>query len=134
MFSSLKSLSSNISANYQISPHPSLISGPWKIHDGKKKSTGTSASIFIFDKKVLEPRSGGLGGRSSSSSVKKLQEDVVERLKREASNLARLRHPSILQVLEPVEETRNGLMFATEQITASLSGLLQEKDTQESTS
>lgn len=134
MFSSLKSLSSNISANYQISPHPSVISGPWKIHDGKKKSTGTSASIFIFDKKVLEPRSGGLGGRSSSSSVKKLQEDVVERLKREASNLARLRHPSILQVLEPVEETRNGLMFATEQITASLSGLLQEKDTQESTS
>ncbi|KKK23429.1 hypothetical protein P175DRAFT_0465618 [Aspergillus ochraceoroseus IBT 24754] len=135
MFSSaLKSLSSNISANYQISPHPTVVSGPWKIHDGKKKSTGTIASIFIFDKKSLEPRSGGLGGRSGAS-IKKLQEEVVERLKREASNLARLRHPSILQVLEPVEETRNGgLMFATERITASLAGLLQEKDTQESSS
>ena len=135
MFSSaLKSLSSKISSNYHISPHPTVISGPWKIHDGKKKSTGTTASIFIFDKKVLEPRSTGLGSRSSSST-KKLQEDVVERLKREASNLARLRHPSVLQVLEPVEETRNGgLMFATEQITASLAGLLQAKDAQETTS
>ncbi|KAL3491415.1 kinase-like domain-containing protein [Aspergillus germanicus] len=132
MFSSaLKSLSSNISANYQVSPHPTVVSGPWKIHDGKKKSTNTAASIFIFDKKALEPRSGGLGGRSSSS-IKKLQEEVVERLKREAGNLARLRHPSVLQVLEPVEETRNGgLMFATERITASLAGLLQEKDSQE---
>lgn len=132
MFSSaLKSLSSNITANYQVSPHPALVCGPWKIHDGKKKSTGTAASIFIFDKKVLEPRSGGLGGRSGAS-IKKLQEEVVERLKREAGNLARLRHPSILQVLEPVEETRNGgLMFATERITASLAGLLQENDSQE---
>ncbi|KAL4929596.1 putative protein kinase Scy1 [Aspergillus undulatus] len=132
MFSSaLKSFSSNITANYQVSPHPTVVSGPWKIHDGKKKSTNTAASIFIFDKKALDPRSSGLGGRSGSS-IKKLQEEVVERLKREAGNLARLRHPSILQVLEPVEESRNGgLMFATERITASLAGLLQEKDSQE---
>lgn len=132
MFSSaLKSLNSNISANYQISPHPSVVSGPWRIHNGSKKSTGVAASIFILDRKTLEPRSGGLGGRSSAST-KKLLEEVVERLKREAGNLARLRHPSILQVLEPIEETRNGgLMFATERITASLAGLLQEKDAQE---
>lgn len=135
MFSSaLKTLSSNISANYQISPHPTVVSGPWRIHDGKKKSTGTTASVFIFDRKVLEYRPSGLGGRSGSS-LKKLQEDVVERLKREASNLARLRHPSVLQVLEPVEETRGGgLMFVTEPITTSLAGLLREKDEQERTS
>ncbi|KAJ5934687.1 hypothetical protein N7466_004234 [Penicillium verhagenii] len=132
--SALKSFNSNISANYQIAPHPTVYSGPWKIHDAKKKSTGTAASVFIFDRKVLEPRSGGFGSRSGSSS-KKLQEDVIERLKREASNLARLRHPSILQVLEPVEETRSGgLMFATEPLTASLSGLLLQKGEQESTS
>lgn len=76
----------------------------------------------------------GLGGRSSSST-KKLHDAVVERLKREASNLARLRHPSILQVLEPVEETRHGgLMFATEQVMTSLAGLLHEKDEQETSS
>ncbi|KAJ5081447.1 hypothetical protein NUU61_009711 [Penicillium alfredii] len=132
MFSSaLKSFSSNISANYQIAPNPTVYSGPWKIHDAKKKSTGTPASVFIFERKTLDPRSGGFGSRSGSST-KRLQEDVIERLKREASNLARLRHPSILQMLEPVEETRSGgLMFATEHLTASLSGVLLEKNDQE---
>lgn len=132
MFSSaLKSFSSNISANYQIAPHPTVYCGPWKIHDAKKKSTGTAASAFIFDRKTLEPRPGGFGSRSSGSS-KKLQEDVIERLRREASSLARLRHPSILQVLEPVEDTRNGgLMFVTEHLTASLSGLLLDRNEQE---
>lgn len=53
----------------------------------------------------------------------------MERLKREASSLARLRHPSILQLVEPVEETRGGgLMFATEAVLASLSGALAQKD------
>ncbi|KAK2760966.1 hypothetical protein FQN54_002208 [Arachnomyces sp. PD_36] len=133
MFSSaLKSLSSNISANYQISPNPAVLSGPWRIHDGKKKSTGHAASIFIFDRKILDSRASGFGARSSSSSMRKVHDEVVERLKKEASSLARLRHPSILQILEPVEETRNGgLMFATEPITTSLSGLLHDKDGQE---
>jgi SCY1-like protein 2 len=38
----------------------------------------------------------------------------------------------VLELTEPVEETRGGgLMFATEPVTASLAGLLQEKDEQE---
>lgn len=133
MFSSaLKSFSSNITSHYQVSSEPAFISGPWKVHDGTKKSTGTAASIFIFERKSIEPRAGAFGGRSNSSSLKKIHEEVIERLKREVSSLTRLRHPSILQILEPVEDTRNGgLMFATEPITASLGGLLKEKDSQE---
>lgn len=133
MFSSaLKSFNSNISSNYQIASSPSFISGPWKVYDGKKKTTGNPASIFIFDKKCLDPRVGGLGPRPSSSALKRIHEEVIERFKKEASNLARLRHPSILQLLEPVEETRNGgLMFASEPVTATLAGLLQERDEQE---
>lgn len=132
MLSSLKSFGSNISSNYQISPGPAVLSGPWKVHTGKKKSTGTAASIFIFDRKSLDSRANALGSRSGSSMLKKLHDAVVERLKREAGNLARLRHPSVLQVLEPVEETRGGgLMFATEHVTASLAGLLHDKDEQE---
>ncbi|KAF2189580.1 protein kinase domain-containing protein ppk32 [Zopfia rhizophila CBS 207.26] len=134
MFSSaLKSFTSNISSNYSLSPQPTSYSGPWKIYDAKKKSTGKAASVFVFDKKSLEPPGGGsLGGRSSASGLKRAHEEVVERLKKEASSLARLRHPSILELVEPVEETRNGgLQFATEPVTASLAGLLQEKDEQE---
>jgi SCY1-like protein 2 len=131
MFSSaLKSFSSNITSNYVISPTTTSVSGPWKIHDAKKKSTGKEVSVFIFDRKVLESHSGSLG-RSGAASHKRAVEEVVERLKKEASSLARLRHPNILELVEPVEETRNGLQFATEAVTASLAGLLLEKDGQE---
>lgn len=130
--SAVKSFTSNIGSNYTISSSPSSVSGPWKIYDAKKKSTGKPASVFIFDKKSLEPQGGGFGPRSTSGTIKRAHEEVLERLKKEASSLARLRHPSILELAEPVEETRSGgLMFATEPVTASLAGLLQEKDEQE---
>ncbi|GME25011.1 hypothetical protein GTA08_BOTSDO05305 [Neofusicoccum parvum] len=130
--SAVKSFTSNIGSNYTISSSPSSTSGPWKIYDAKKKSTGKPASVFVFEKKSLEPQGGGFGPRSTSGTVKRAHEEVLERLKKEASSLARLRHPSILELAEPVEETRSGgLMFATEPVTASLAGLLQEKDEQE---
>ncbi|CAD0094308.1 unnamed protein product [Aureobasidium mustum] len=133
MFSSaLKSFTSNIGSNYTIAPQPSSTSGPWKIFDAKKKSTGKPASVFVFDKKSLEPSASSLGGRGNSSSIKRAQEEVIDRLKKEASSLARLRHPSVLELAEPIEETRSGgLMFATEQVTVSLAALLAEKDDQE---
>lgn len=37
-----------------------------------------------------------------------------------ASSLTRLRHPCILEVVEPLEESRNEVSFATEQVFASL--------------
>lgn len=136
MFSSaLKSFSSNISSNYTIAPQPTTTAGPWKIFDAKKKGKGATVtvSVFVFDKKTLDPAGGGLGGsRTGAASLKRAHEEVLERLKKEANSLARLRHPSILQLVEPVEETRSGgLMFATEPVTASLAGLLAEKDDQE---
>lgn len=100
--------------------------------DAKKKTTGKAVSVFVFDRKSLDPQAGGLGGRSSGASLKKLHDEVVSRVKKESNLLARLRHPSILELAEPIEDTRSGgLMFATEPVTASLAGLLQEKDDQE---
>ncbi|KAF2088750.1 ARM repeat-containing protein [Saccharata proteae CBS 121410] len=129
----LKSFTSNINSNYSVASTPASTSGPWKIYDAKKKSTGKAASVFVFEKKSLEPQSGAsLGGRTNAASLKRAQEEVLERLRKEAKSLSRLRHPSILELAEPVEETRNGgLMFATEPVTASLAGLLQDKDEQE---
>ncbi|KAL8695573.1 MAG: hypothetical protein Q9224_003340 [Gallowayella concinna] len=133
MFSSaLKSFTSNISANYTISSTPTSTCGTWKVYDGKKKSTGKAVSVFVFERKSLDPQGGGLGPRSSSSSLKKVHEEVIARVKKESNLLARLRHPSILELAEPIEDTRSGgLMFATEPVTDSLAGLLQEKGDQE---
>ena len=133
MFSSaLKSFSSNISTNYTISATPSSIAGAWKVFDGKKKSTGKLVSVFVFDRKSLEPQGGSLRSRSNGASRRKIHDEVVERLKKEASSLARLRHPNILELAEPVEDTRNGgLMFATEPIASTLAGLLHDQDESE---
>lgn len=133
MFSSaLKSLTSNITANYAIASTPSSISGAWKIYDAKKKSTGKAVSVFVFERKSLDSQSGGLGSRSGAASLRKLHEEVISRVKNESNLLARLRHPSILELAEPIEDTRSGgLMFATEVVTESLAGLLREKDDQE---
>ena len=133
MFSNaLKSFTSNINSNYILSPQPISTTGPWRIHDAKKKSTGQSVSVFIFDRKSLEIPSGGSGGlslRSAPPGLKVIQDEAVERLKREASSLARLRHPSILELVEPVEVTRSGgLQFVTEQVTGSLGHALRSKD------
>lgn len=133
MFSSaLKSFSStNISSNYTVSPNATSTAGPWKIYDAKKKSTGKAYSVFAFDKKSLDAH-GSSVGKGNAASYKRSVEEVVERLKKEASSLAKLRHPSILELVEPVEETRGGgLQFVTEAVTASLSSVLQEKDEQE---
>ncbi|RKU48635.1 hypothetical protein DL546_009085 [Coniochaeta pulveracea] len=132
MFSSaFKSFSTNISSNYSTSQHLTATAGPWKIYDTKKKSTGKAYSVFVFDKKTLDAHSSGLS-RASAQAFKKVTEEVVERLKKEASSLAKLRHPSVLELVEPVEETRGGgLQFVTEAVTASLASLLQEKDDQE---
>ena len=133
MFSSaLKSFSSNISANYTLSNNPTAIAGAWKVFEGKNKKTGKVVSVFVFDRKTLEPSGSGFRSRSNGSTRRKIHDEVVERLKKEASSLARLRHPNILELAEPVEDTRNGgLMFATEPITATLSGLLASQDERE---
>lgn len=130
--SALKSFSSNISSNYSVSTVPVSISGSWKVHDGKNKKTGKAISVHIFERKSLDPKSGGLGGRSGGAALRQLQDEVMTRIKKESNMLAKLRHPSILELAEPIEDTRSGgLMFATEPVTASLASLLHEKDDQE---
>lgn len=130
MFSSaFKTFSSNITSNYEISKQASSVVGAWTVFDAKKKSTGSQASIFVFDRKSLEVSNNGISARTSTTSTRKAQDEVIERLKKEASSLARLRHPSVLQLVEPVEETRGGgLMFATEPILCCLASALAQKD------
>jgi SCY1-like protein 2 len=131
--SALKSISAtNITGNYSISPNATSQAGPWRIHDAKKKSTGRAYSVFIFDRKSLEGHGQSIGRSGGGSSHKRAAEEVLERLRKEASSLAKLRHPNILELVEPVEDLRGGgLQFVTEAVTASLAGLLAEKDEME---
>lgn len=134
----LSSFSSPIAANYTLSPTPRSTAGPWKIFDATRKSGGKVVSVFVFDPKALQSAGsaassssfgGGGAGNWGAGSRRAAHDEVLERLRYEAAALARLRHPGILELVEPVEETRNGgLMFATEPVAASLAALLREQD------
>ena len=45
--------------------------------------------MFVFDRKSLDSHGASLG-RSSASSLKRATEEVVERLRKEASSLVRI--------------------------------------------
>ncbi|XP_046852322.1 SCY1-like protein 2 isoform X2 [Xenia sp. Carnegie-2017] len=86
--------------------------GLWKIYDGRKKSTGQEVSVFVFEKKILE------------KIDKKSSELILEAMKCGPTNLARLRHPRLLVVQHPLEESRDSLAYATEPVFSSLSTIL----------
>ncbi|KAK6529319.1 hypothetical protein TWF281_008496 [Arthrobotrys megalospora] len=121
----IKSLSTaSLSSQYALSPQPTSYSGPWKVYDGKKKSTGQACSVFVFERSSLNAPGQSL---RSNHGLKAAQDEVIDRLKKEVSLLARLRHPNILELVEPVEETRSGLMFVTEVVVGSLQSVLEDK-------
>ncbi|OSD01672.1 kinase-like protein [Trametes coccinea BRFM310] len=84
--------------------------GPWRVQSATHKVTGKRVSVWSVDKRSPEMERMGPASK----------ERTFEVLKAEASALSRLRHPSILEMVEPLEETRNELIFATEPVLSSL--------------
>ncbi|GJJ69431.1 SCY1-like protein 2 [Entomortierella parvispora] len=108
-----------ITKNYEVGGQIAS-AGLWKIHRGTKRTTGQEVAVFIFEKNIVD----SISSLRRQAPSKRDQERVYEFLKKEASQLARLRHPCMLEVVEPVDESRTAIAFATEPIFASLSNLL----------
>lgn len=90
-------------------------SGPgllWKIYKGYKKSTKQEAAIFVLEKRQLDKWN------------KTDREIILEGLRRGVTQLTKIRHPRILTVQHPLEESRESLAFATEPVFASLANVL----------
>ncbi|XP_032543114.1 SCY1-like protein 2 isoform X1 [Chiroxiphia lanceolata] len=84
----------------------------WKIFNGTKKSTKQEVAVFVFDKKLID-------------KYQKFEKDqIIESLKRGVQQLTRLRHPRLLTVQHPLEESRDCLAFCTEPVCASLANVL----------
>jgi SCY1-like protein 2 len=112
--------------------------GLWRVLGATHKTTGKEVSVWVFEKKILDGIKGDSSGRNAVAS----REWVVEQLKkdvrpscscksslkkatpRQATSLSRLRHPDILHMVEPLDESRSELTFVTEIITASLQTML----------
>ncbi|OAD56643.1 SCY1-like protein 2 [Eufriesea mexicana] len=103
-----------VTREFEVTTHiasagPSLL---WKVYNGYKKSTKQEAAIFVFEKRILDKFS------------KSDKESILETLKRGVAQLTKLRHPQILTVQHPLEESRDSLAFATEPVLASLANIL----------
>ncbi|XP_049616694.1 SCY1-like protein 2 isoform X1 [Syngnathus scovelli] len=84
----------------------------WRIYNGTKKSTKQEVAVFVFDKKMID-------------KYQKFDKDqILDSLKRGVQQLTRLRHPRLLTVQHPLEESRDCLAFCTEPVFASLSNVL----------
>jgi len=130
MFSKfVSSVSSNIHKTYEVQPNPTFHAGPWAVYDGIRRGSSSAprpahqnhVSVFVFEKKSLE-QSNSM--RGSGGSSKAANDAVFARLKKEVSLLSRLRHPCLLEVVEPIEETRGTLTFVTERVISSLQLLI----------
>ncbi|XP_061922804.1 SCY1-like protein 2 isoform X3 [Entelurus aequoreus] len=88
----------------------------WRIYNGTKKSTRQEVAVFVFDKKMID-------------KYQKFDKDqIIDSLKRGVQQLTRLRHPRLLTVQHPLEESRDCLAFCTEPVFASLSNVLGQWD------
>ncbi|KAI9353080.1 hypothetical protein BD770DRAFT_139768 [Pilaira anomala] len=121
-YSFISSITNPITSRYDIKSQVSS-SGLWKIYQGERKTTGKKVSLFIFEKKTLETNF-----RRERGSSRHDTDIVYELLKKEAGNLARLRHPSILEVVEPVSESRSSIAFVTEPLLGCLTHLVKSSD------
>jgi SCY1-like protein 2 len=128
----VSSVSSTIHNTYEVQPHPKFRSGPWAVYDAQRRASSSPrhahqnlVSVFTFDKKSLD-QSSSLRGSSGTNKAK--NEAVVARLKKEVSMLSRLRHPCLLEVVEPIEESRGTLTFVTERVISTLQAVLGRMD------
>ena len=81
-------------------------------------AAGTSnplASVWILDKRSVTEASRGSA---------KTAEAFLQLCRKDAANLAKLKHPNVVRLLEPFEETRSQLVMVTEAVTASVADVL----------
>lgn len=88
----------------------------WKIYSGVKKTTRQPAAIFVLERKSFEQR--------LQNTTKSERDYLWDLYKKSISQLTRLRHPQILTVQHPLEESRDCLAFATEPVYASLANVM----------
>lgn len=82
--------------------------------------------MFVFDKKALISNIQKLGLPKSAT------EDVLDRLRREVAALAKIRHPDIVRIIEPLSESKADAMFVTEPLSACLKSIVDSGSSQSS--
>ncbi|CAF1193530.1 unnamed protein product [Rotaria sordida] len=84
----------------------------WRIYGAIKHSTKQEAAVFVLEKRLLD------------KYAKKDRELIIDAMKKGVQQLAKIKHPRILSLQHPLEESRDSLAFATESCFGSLANCL----------
>ncbi|KAL0902381.1 hypothetical protein ABMA27_000265 [Loxostege sticticalis] len=85
----------------------------WRVHDAYRKSDGKECSVFVFDKRIAD-----------KLYKPKRKESMLDRIRGCISQLEKMRHPKMLQIIHSIEEGHNTIAFASEPVLASLHNIL----------
>jgi len=88
----------------------------WSVYRARRKvgvtSSGTNdVSIFMFEKKLAK-----IKGKTTNP-------EVFDILKKDAGNIVKFRHPSILNLIEPIMEDAKVIAFVSEPVEYNLAAL-----------
>ena len=97
----------------------------WKVYSGKTKR-GEPCSVWVLEKQALRNRiesSTQIGNSTVSNNQSAIIENILSLHRNGVQALAKLRHPSVLRMLEPLEETKNIMCFVSEPVVTSLANV-----------
>lgn len=89
----------------------------WRIYPASK-SKSKMASMFVFEKKKYS--------RTFKLSKSRKEENMAI-LRKEAQNMSKYMHPSVLKILETYHEDNNVIAFVTEPVETTLAHILEQK-------
>ena len=117
-----------LTKNYEVDKEPYMQAGLhslWSVFAAKRKGReNQEVSIFMLDKRLWDKKKSELDNPNSSPSMK---DDAINLMKKDPMNLMKLRHPSILNLIEQPAEDDKYVVFITEPVTCSLNCLLKEE-------
>ena len=105
--------------NYTIDKEPFCSGGyknMWKIFRGVRKDK-REVCLFVLEKKNLDKFS------------KDEKEEIMAIMRKEASGLVKYKHPAVLSILDPLEEDKYTIAFATEGFSYTLSNWVESGNT-----
>jgi len=94
---------------------PAASAGPWSLYAGTPRSgAGPAVTVWVLNKAALGGDGGGGGGGGQGQSPS--PNPALATARRGVAALARLRHPALLRVIGPLEETRSQLVWVSEAV------------------
>ena len=92
-----------LTKNYELEKQPYMtagLHGLWQVYRGEKRGQADKkVSVFMVEKKSWDKKKSELNIQGTMPS-QNMKEEALQLVKKDSTNLAKLRHPSILSLVE----------------------------------